>query len=154
MKIRNIAAALLIVLGGAGAAQATGTTTQSTGFADAGGSFASILHLDAGDWTLDVSAEANAQVTSFTLSPGTTAANPLSPDLGTLNDNFYSISATYSNLVAGDYFLQAITTPGTEVTLSVKYTDTSLTPVPEPESYALAFAGLGVVGLLARRRAA
>jgi len=83
--------------------------------------------------------------TSFTLTRGTstTAITPSSTDVGEL---------LFSGLKEGKYKLEVIGSAtgksGGSYTLGL-----SATPaVPEPEAVALAFAGLGVVGALARRR--
>ena len=49
--------------------------------------------------------------------------------------------------------LYTLTLTGTNSASVGSYAGTlALTPVPEPETYAMLFAGLGIVGLLARRR--
>jgi MYXO-CTERM domain-containing protein len=151
MKIRNIAAALLIALGGAGAANAA-ADFELQGNSDAvTGEFSLDVFLGAGNWTLTATAEADEPVTSFSLSLG---ASPIAADVGSLTTNVYSMSATFTGLAAGTYTLKGVTAPDTWFGISANASSQSLTPVPEPESYALALAGLGVVGLLARRRAA
>jgi MYXO-CTERM domain-containing protein len=80
------------------------------------------------------------------LPPGAT----LDPDVGT-----DSATLTFYNLSAGTYQLRLETLTGTlssAVQVTVGGSPLTVTSVPEPESYALALAGLGVVGLLARRR--
>jgi hypothetical protein len=57
---------------------------------------------------------------------------------------------SYANLSAGSYYVQI---SGTALGNGAsKYTaDLSVSPVPEPESYAMMLAGLGLVGFAARR---
>jgi len=57
---------------------------------------------------------------------------------------------TFSNLSAGKYDLSFTAT--TTSVFAVYAGAVSVTPVPEAETYALALAGLGVVGLVAARR--
>ena len=60
-------------------------------------------------------------------------------------------SFSFTNLAAGTYKLLASGTaaPGIGSYVSANYT---VTPVPEPESYAMFLAGLGIMGAIARRR--
>jgi MYXO-CTERM domain-containing protein len=152
MKIRNIAAALLIALGGAGAANAAADIQQTyTNDSDPTGLLAMSITLGAGDWRINASAEADAPLISFSLFLGTSLVDP---DPDSVISGTHLRSASYYGLDAGQYTLKAITAPDTEVTISASAFKSVTTPVPEAETYALALAGLGVVGLLARRRAA
>lgn len=79
-----------------------------------------------------------------------------SPELfagtGSIALNGMQASLAFTNLLAGDY---TVTLKGHAIgkTGGSYYGDLGVTgAVPEPESMALAFAGLGVIGLLARRR--
>lgn len=62
---------------------------------------------------------------------------------------------SFSNVAAGTY---ALTASGTITDLTSKYSGTyigasySVTAVPEPETYAMFLAGLGIMGAIARRR--
>lgn len=58
---------------------------------------------------------------------------------------------SFSSLTAGTYHLWATVTSqnGGGAFIGANY---NVTPVPEPETYALLLAGLGVVGFVARRR--
>jgi hypothetical protein len=58
---------------------------------------------------------------------------------------------TVSGLTAGDYYYQ-ITGNATGSKGAFYSITSSVTPVPEPETYAMLLAGLGVVGSLYRRR--
>jgi MYXO-CTERM domain-containing protein len=99
-----------------------------------------------------VAAVANADdgIVSFSL----VGALPLGATLAD-NPGTDAASLTFYNLSAGTYQLRLETLSGTlssAVQVTVGGSPISVTAVPEPESYALALAGLGVVGLLARRR--
>lgn len=62
---------------------------------------------------------------------------------------------SFSNVAAGTY---ALTASGTITDLTTKYAGTwigasyTVTAVPEPETYAMFLAGLGIMGAIARRR--
>ena len=60
-------------------------------------------------------------------------------------------SLNYDNLSAGTYYLQV---SGSVMSNAAGkyYADVALAPVPEPETYGMMLAGLGVVGFMARRR--
>jgi hypothetical protein len=69
----------------------------------------------------------------------------------------YSIESgaifSFANVVAGTYELQIDGDAGTESKLgSLIGAKLSVTAVPEPDSYAMLLAGLGLMGLVARRR--
>lgn len=60
---------------------------------------------------------------------------------------------SFANVVAGTYQLQIDGDAGAESNLgSLIGAKLTVTPVPEPDSYAMLLAGLGLVGVVARRR--
>ena len=59
------------------------------------------------------------------------------------------VSYTWNNLSAGNYTLAFGTGLGS---LKVDDVQISVTAVPEPETYAMMLAGLGLMGTIARRR--
>lgn len=64
-----------------------------------------------------------------------------------------AVTQTFSNIAAGQYFYKV--TGHVDGPFGGSYLLSShLVPVPEPETYAMILAGLGVVSLLARRRRA
>ena len=71
--------------------------------------------------------------------------------LGSFTFGTTSTSQLFGNLTSGNYYYRlqgnANGLSGGAFTLA-----SSVTPVPEPGTYALLFAGLGVVGFVARRR--
>ena len=64
-------------------------------------------------------------------------------------DQFFS--TTWSNLAAGTYSLNFAVAGGS---LKVDDVTIAVTAVPEPETYAMMLAGLGLIGAMARRRKA
>jgi MYXO-CTERM domain-containing protein len=66
-------------------------------------------------------------------------------------------SLTFFPLAAGSYQAELITLSPTAVQIAGFGSNVptyTMTPVPEPQSVAMALAGLGVAGLMLRRRAA
>lgn len=90
----------------------------------------------------------------FTLTLGSVTFT--SGTVGTLSGDLDPTAAGFSfkNVAIGNYIVKATgyvtggQLPGTSL-VAANYT---VTPVPEPESYALFLAGLGLVGTIARRR--
>jgi len=62
-----------------------------------------------------------------------------------------SISYSFGALAGGDYYY-LVTGTGTGTSGGFYTLSSTVTPVPEPETYALLLAGLGAVGFVARRR--
>jgi hypothetical protein len=68
------------------------------------------------------------------------------PLLNTGGGDYWTFAA--SGLTAGEHYIKVTGTPlGSSYTANVV-----LTPVPEPETYALLLGGLGAIGFMARRR--
>lgn len=65
----------------------------------------------------------------------------------TLDDASFAYSQTVSGLQAGTQYWFNLKGTGSEAVYAV-----TLAPVPEPETYAMLLAGLGLVGAIARRR--
>jgi len=85
-----------------------------------------------------------------------TDAGTLLPTTGSWlqNDNFNVWTLTTNQLNAGNYYLQVNGNLTTDRPASFSGTVSLAAPVPEPETYGMMLAGLGVLGYLARRRKA
>jgi hypothetical protein len=81
--------------------------------------------------------------------PGESAGGPFNAN--DFDDRFHT---TFSNLAAGTYTLTFSRLGGLFAPNALRVDDVilSVTAVPEPETYALMLAGLGIVGFVARRR--
>lgn len=79
-------------------------------------------------------------------------------DVTFLNFGFFDVNgdavSSFTNLAAGTYFLTAsgklAGTDGGD--FNVSFNISSVTPVPEADSYALMLAGLGLMGIVTRRK--
>lgn len=105
------------------------------------------------------------KVTNFGNLLGSTSSVALA-DIGTAVDHGYdfdaaladkSFSSAVFTLVAGSYHIggfldQSLLFDGQRLDATAGALRLSVAPVPEPSTYALLFAGLGVIGLIARRR--
>jgi len=105
------------------------------------------------------------KVTNFGNLLGSTSSVPLA-DIGSAVDHGYdfdaaladkSFSSAVFTLGAGSYHIggfldQSLLFDGQRLDATLGALRLSVTPVPEPSTYALLFAGLGVIGLVARRR--
>lgn len=69
-------------------------------------------------------------------------------------DASYFKTFNTSNLASGDYFVNVYgwANPMSNSTGSYQMTLTTTAPVPEPESYAMLLAGLGLLGFIGRRK--
>ena len=67
------------------------------------------------------------------------------------NDVTGSISHSFGALAGGDYYY-LVSGTGTGSAGGFYTLSSTVTPVPEPESYALMLSGLGAIGFVARRR--
>jgi len=160
MKFRHIVLAAATALS-AHAAYALPSNTSYLGVdpftvAFAGGTFVSIPGGVTSEFTFDLTTLSDlfgtlkqvtndVTVTQISLSGGTL----MSPSLISLPASDVG-SFSFSNLGAGNYTLAFTATTTSMVAM---YSGAvSVTPVPEAETYALALAGLGVVGLVAARR--
>jgi hypothetical protein len=158
--IRNVASAVL-ALGVLGSAQAADVDTGSLSlFGNNTVTFTLLADAASASFTARIKPSAGGQYapTSFALFSGT-STTPVSfvgsnPILG----NPGSWALAFSGLTAGEYTLEFDTpyTSGSyKVTTSLSsssYTLGSSTPVPEAGVLAMALAGVGVLGLMGRRR--
>lgn len=149
MKLKNIAAAAAVAFSsiGANAALTTPVAVTSNSFNAILGtiSLPSLSSVAGGlDYALTMSIFgvnfALPQVTFTSVSLGSYTSQIGAGNIFSFTgvaDGNYNLSATGSVAGGGSNFIQA------------QYT---VTPVPEPESYAMLLAGLGVMGAIARRR--
>jgi len=102
----------------------------------------------------------------WTLSNGSTSLSGSIADLSTASTGSGTLS--WTALSAGNYILslsgnwvasktniynpQNVTLPTIGFTSTASATNVVMAPVPEPESYAMFMAGLGMIGFIARRR--
>lgn len=96
------------------------------------------------------SADAGAGTGTGTGSAAAAIANGTSLQSGAID--VWTIST--SNLAAGNYYLQVTGNLVSDQAASFGGAVSLAAPVPEPETYGMMLAGLGVVGFLARRRKA
>jgi PEP-CTERM motif len=132
MKLRQLACLAVLAVVGAGA-QASTTSLYSFSL---GAPATVVLTASTGQGNLIESFELLANPTPFS-SPGST-----------------SYALGFLPLAAGSYTAKLVTSQSLPlaVALTAGTVTTQLSPVPEPESVALALAGLGVAGLVLRRR--
>ena len=73
-------------------------------------------------------------------------------DMGSFNFGTTPTSAYFNNLAAGNYFYEVSGgNYGTQIG-QVAFSSTMISAVPEPETYAILLAGLGLIGFISRRR--
>ncbi|MEJ6000462.1 FxDxF family PEP-CTERM protein [Paucibacter soli] len=63
-----------------------------------------------------------------------------------------AVNHAFGTLTAGNYYYKVTASVAAGALAGTYQLNSSLAPVPEPETYAMLLAGLGVVGFLARRR--
>jgi len=95
------------------------------------------------DFTGDLKAQYRLGVGTTPVWGAYSALAPVPSD----NDGVFSYSTTFGSLVAGTKYWINLKGTATDASYSV-----TLAPVPEPETYALLLAGLGMLGTVARRR--
>lgn len=152
MIVRQIVAAAALALSAVAANAAPFLITS--GSTDASGVFTDdYTFTSPGSFSLDALGESTAGgITSFEMfiknGPQVTA--------DAFNAGLYSYGLNFNSLSAGTYTFTVKAAPSSTIYISGEAGPerfVSSTPVPEPETYAMAIAGLGVLGLMARRRA-
>lgn len=162
MKKTLIAAALggfLAVSGAQAATTSWGTHDPiETGIAALSGSFTEIFNFTLSAPTTSLSTIALSVESSPFFGIGEDSIVFLYKENGAV-DKFLSAYSfgtlfTANNLLAGDYYYKVTgTTTGTlGGVLALTSTTAPITPVPEADTYAMMLAGLGMLGLMAKRR--
>lgn len=161
MKKTAVAFAIAAAVGSAGAMSVDfGTVTTTVGVSDVhvSGSFDDVYSFTLGSGTgalgglvgLDLLGDLTLQyrfgvgATPVWGSFSSSFVVPSDPDTGA-----FSLSTTFSGLTAGTKYWVNLKGTATDAAYSV-----TLAPVPEPETYAMLLAGLGLMGAIARRRKA
>lgn len=158
MKLTHIALAIAMAAGSASALAGTGPLDLSNGTAgfqntpDAGSftdvyTFSSLQPFSlSASVTSVVNGASNLDFSDISISgPGGSLAF-----IKTLGDPFELFTLQTGLLAAGTY---SLTLMGMNSVLPASYGgNVSVSPVPEPESYALMLAGIGVIGFVAARR--
>ncbi len=150
MKFKSLAVVAALLAGGV--AHAAGGSLALVGT-----TFSSVAVGGSDVWTLSLPTVSVGSVTSFSISGGgltgitfTTAAGATVPGLVSSVSLPYVGAFAFSNLAAGNYKLTVSGTVGAAYGVTTAITSA----VPESGSVALALAGLGVAGLMLRRRSA
>jgi hypothetical protein len=107
--------------------------------------------LDASVWSVSRTADTGLDITGLSLynATGDTLVRS-GTSLLSGNVDLWAINA--DSLAAGNYYLQVNGNVVSDQPASFGGTVTLAAPVPEPETYGMMLAGLGVLGYLARRR--
>jgi hypothetical protein len=95
------------------------------------------------------SATVGLEITDFSLYSSTNMLVTAGTMLGSGSIDLWSLNS--SHLAAGDYYVQVSGRLVSDTSGSFG-ANINLAPVPEPETYGMMLAGLGILGFLARRR--
>jgi hypothetical protein len=163
MKTNKILAAIVIATAGISSSFAAelGTLTPATGTTFIGASNSSSVFDNVFNFHLDTDYSATALITSTTIYDNLTGPLALFGYGGTLDGVAFSSLAGGTgsitrNLSAGNHsiHISGNLTSGSNMSYGGGLTLTAVAAVPEPETYAMLLAGLGVIGAIARRRKA
>lgn len=153
MKIKHVAAALITVFSVSAA-----SANQLTPVYFSGSSFA---NLEIGTITLSSLSNLTgnlfaADSVTTMMPPGTWTLDSVTFSGGSIGSTTFSTSTfSLSNLAAGSYTVKAsgsLISDGQIHNAGFIGANYQIIPVPEPESYAMFLAGLGLMGVIARRR--
>lgn len=154
MKLNSLIAASAIALASFGASADTITSGPSVGASFSDLSIGTIHISSLSDLTGFFYAADHVGFPAFSLS--LQAVTFSSGTVGALTDLDVSASGfNFHNVAAGDYLVKAsgnLTGPAQMPGVAFISADYTVTAVPEPETYAMLLAGLGVMGAIARRR--
>jgi hypothetical protein len=167
MKLKSVALATALILGSVSAQAVTASLGTLTPLISSSGSLSGAGLIN-DNYTFTLSADSWLQ-SNVTISLGSAAVTPatygiytagLNNIVGDSDDvavfptsyNFTTTSTTHvDTLAAGDYYFKVFALANGPAAYSISASATAL-PVPEPETYALMAAGLGVIGFVASRR--
>ncbi len=150
MNFKNALAAVTVAAASMGAQAATNSQSLVMGSFDQKVADVAVAGLSNVTGSFDYLVSAiGASGNSYTASAisGLTASLYLG---NTLQGTSTGLNFSFNNLQSGTYTLKASGTVANG--FNVLITSYTVTPVPEPESYAMLLAGLGVMGAIARRR--
>ena len=157
MQFKSLAAAAALALAAASSAQAS----SFFGTVNGAGNFTVDAYTVTVGTTFNVTGgvASNSFIVPVTVGPGITfnitvdALTLSGVTFGSFSDNDLSDGFSFSGISAGTYTLKLIGSASSPLG-GIYAGNITTTPVPEAQTTALALAGLGVVGLLARRRKA
>ena len=151
MTMKTALAAVVMAVASLGAQASTSAPALVTGSFNQALSTVDVLGLSNLTGTIDYLVSAvGASGTSYAASPIANLTTSLYKG-GALQGTATGSTFTFSNLGSGTYSLWASgQVLGGGFNLVIAQYD--VTPVPEPESYAMLLAGLGAMGVIARRR--
>ncbi|CAM8668345.1 FxDxF family PEP-CTERM protein [Rhodoferax sp. TBRC 17660] len=151
MTMKTALAAVAMAVASLGAQASTSAPAVVTGSFNQALSTVDVLGLSNLTGTIDYLVSAvGASGTSYTASPIANLTTSLYKG-GALQSTATGSTFSFNNLGSGTYSLWASgQVLGGGFNLVIAQYD--VTPVPEPESYAMLLAGLGVMGMIARRR--
>lgn len=153
--MKKLALAAMLATGAASSAMAADTNVTI----DLGGSFTALLEEVTITSLSNVTGNLNFGTGAYSFGPfNFTFFNPgnnVTVDFGAAGNVLATptgYSFAFNNVAAGTYLLSATGTNAFGATAVNATYSVSAVPVPEPETYAMLMAGLGVVGFMARRK--
>ena len=157
MKLSQIAAAAVLVASGSAFATPFGPTNlgalDNTFAGIAGQTSPTETALLQDFYSFTIAGPGTVFGNIFSLGYATAAVTLINSANATIASDFTPSSFSFGGLTAGSYKLSFLGIGSTPLTSSYGGAVGAITtPVPEPETYALMLAGLGVVGFMASRR--
>lgn len=161
MKLKTVAALTVLALGAAGAQAATkdlGTLTSA--ITTSGGASFDLLVNDTFTFSLASASKVQSSASVFlgNITPSFYGIFTAGADgkFGTLDDTqvvgYGFSSGNFATLAAGNYAFRVFGLNNAPLSAYSLAANATALPVPEPESYAMLAAGLGIIGFVASRR--